>query len=72
MAIAKVTSVVITFSVFGMQKPNYVVSVERMKMSECLIVQKGIDKHHKVECLTDTEKKKGVSMKPQVRSGGTK
>lgn len=55
MALAIIISVVTTFSALGQPKINYVTSIERVKMADCLIIKKSIDKHFKVDCMRESK-----------------
>lgn len=57
MALAVIISMVTTFTALGQQHINYVASVERMKMADCLVVKQSIDKHHVVDCIAESKTK---------------
>jgi hypothetical protein len=55
MALAVIISMVTTFSALGQQHINYVASVERIKMADCLVIKQSIDKHHIVDCIKEAK-----------------
>jgi len=54
-ALMVIISMVTTFTALGQPHTNYIASVERVKMADCLIVKKSIDKHHVVDCIKETK-----------------
>jgi hypothetical protein len=55
MAFAVIISVVTTFTALGQQHINYVASVERMALKDCLVIKQSIDKHHVVDCIKEAK-----------------
>ncbi len=44
-------SLVTTFTALGVPQKNFVSSVEKIKHSDCLLVQRAMPKEHKVVCV---------------------
>ena len=57
MALAVIISMVTTFSALGQPHINYVANVERMALKDCLVVKQSIDKHHVVDCISESKTK---------------
>ncbi len=58
MALLIMITTIITFSPLGVPHANYLTHVEKIKLADCLTIQKGVDKHHVVTCIKEIKETK--------------
>jgi hypothetical protein len=55
MALLIMITTIVTYSPLGSPHANYLTHVEKIKLADCLIIKKAIDKRHVVTCIKEAK-----------------